>query len=456
MFALKRLNVSKNKIPRIFSILKKELAPLAVSRVGTYCTNNINARTFKQHGTQHQGSQHRLLHSMEVKEDVLGVVDVHRNDGKRWVDVTWNDDSVTSYPYVWLRDNCQCLKCFHPTTKSRLVLMSNLDTKIEPKDVEVSEDGGLEITWPDGHRSIYDTKWLLQRAFTDEAKEKRRAMYGVEHQFWNAELQDNIPTYDFKKIIDDDNYFLNWLTGLQRYGLTLIKDTPQDYGHLQKIADRVCYSRRTNYGDVFRVKSKVNPSNLAYTSVTLGLHCDLADCSYVPGVQFLHCVNNTSVGGSSQFADASYAAKIIEENYPEANELLSTKILDFYDKGSDVYRFHNIARWTTFVRDIEGKVKGVCFNNQSRDSYLNLPIEDVQPLYDALKLLENIMYDPQNIVNHTLKPGEIVVFDNLRVLHGRQQYDVGSSGVRNLEGIFIDWDEICSRIRVLKEDLGLL
>ena len=49
--------------------------------------------------------------------------------------------------------------------------------------------------------------------------------------------------------------------------------------------------------------------------------------------------------------------------------------------------------------------------------------------------------------------GEIVVFHNYRVLHGRQGYSVTGSGERHLEGGYIDWDELRSKRRVLEEEI---
>ncbi|XP_074649433.1 gamma-butyrobetaine dioxygenase-like [Tubulanus polymorphus] len=401
----------------------------------------------------------RLTHSRarndpELAAEPLRATDVQKNVGKRWVDVTWNDDSVTSYPYVWLRDNCQCSKCFHPTTKSRQVLMMDLDPKIEPKQVQVIDDGSLKVTWPDGHESPYPSEWLHERAFTDAARRKRNEVYGQKHKFWGAELQDKIPTYDFSKICSDENHLLDWLLGMELHGIALIRNAPQRTGELEKIAQQICFTRRTNYGESFQVESKTDPSNLAYTNVKLGLHCDLPFYYYVPGLQFLHCVVNSSTGGSNVFADASYAAKIMETEYPEMYEILSTRLVDYYDIGTDAYTFHKVARWPNFVRDNEGNVKGVCYNNQVRDTFMNLPIEDVQPLYEALRKFDDIMYDPNNHVKHTLKAGDIICFDNIRVLHGREEYDIGSDGHRHLEGIYIDWDEVQSRIRVLKSELN--
>ena len=53
-----------------------------------------------------------------------------------------------------------------------------------------------------------------------------------------------------------------------------------------------------------------------------------------------------------------------------------------------------------------------------------------------------------------LQPGECVVFDNLRVLHGRTGFKMDPSAskdsVRNYKGAYADWDEVISKLNVLK------
>lgn len=46
--------------------------------------------------------------------------------------------------------------------------------------------------------------------------------------------------------------------------------------------------------------------------------------------------------------------------------------------------------------------------------------------------------------------GEMFAFDNLRVAHGRLNYNDTPQNQRHLIGIYLDWDEIYSKIRVLQ------
>lgn len=43
------------------------------------------------------------------------------------------------FPIIWLRDNCQCPKCFDPQTYTRTIDWDNFDFGVQPKRVQVSQ-----------------------------------------------------------------------------------------------------------------------------------------------------------------------------------------------------------------------------------------------------------------------------------------------------------------------------
>ncbi len=49
--------------------------------------------------------------------------------------------------------------------------------------------------------------------------------------------------------------------------------------------------------------------------------------------------------------------------------------------------------------------------------------------------------------------GQMITFDNLRILHGRTSFGDTIKGERHVQGAYLDWDEAHSRIRVLKAKL---
>ena len=59
-------------------------------------------------------------------------------DDHGWVEVSWGEGLQTHYPYVWLRDNCTCDKCYSSSALARLFLLRNLNPDIKPKCVKVN------------------------------------------------------------------------------------------------------------------------------------------------------------------------------------------------------------------------------------------------------------------------------------------------------------------------------
>lgn len=50
-----------------------------------------------------------------------------------------------------------------------------------------------------------------------------------------------------------------------------------------------------------------------------------------------------------------------------------------------------------------------------------------------------------------LYAGDLVTFDNWRLLHGRKSYVSHHENLRHLEGAYLDWDEVMSRLRILRK-----
>ena len=81
----------------------------------------------------------------------LNVQNVQQAGGSRMLNVTWNNDTVGRFPFVFLRDNCQCSECFHESSVQRTYdTFNKLDMYIQPQRVEVLQNGEqISITWPE-------------------------------------------------------------------------------------------------------------------------------------------------------------------------------------------------------------------------------------------------------------------------------------------------------------------
>lgn len=77
-------------------------------------------------------------------------------------------------------------------------------------------------------------------------------------------------------------------------------------------------------------------------------------------------------------------------------------------------------------------------------------MEEVQPWYNALAKITKVIHE--QVVEVRTEPGDILTFDNIRLLHGRKAFTDTKDNTRHLVGAYLDWDEIFSKIRVLKEN----
>lgn len=57
----------------------------------------------------------------------------------------------------------------------------------------------------------------------------------------------------------------------------------------------------------------------------------------------------------------------------------------------------------------EGEVVEVTYNNQVRDYTLNLPVDKVAPLYEALRIFDDALYAKENIVRLKLAEGKLII-----------------------------------------------
>ncbi|XP_015281171.1 PREDICTED: gamma-butyrobetaine dioxygenase [Gekko japonicus] len=373
-------------------------------------------------------------------------------DKNQFVCVHWEDGSQSLYPSVWLRDNCQCPDCFLHSAKARKLLLENLDVNIEAKDVTLTEQKKVYIIWPDNHTSEFEAEWLKKRCFSEQARAKiQEELFLSERQYWGSDLQ--LPTMTFDEVLYCDESAYKWLVTLKKVGIVLLTGAAIRQGELLKLGQRIGFLRLTFYGPTWQVQDKMDANNVAYTTEKLSFHTDYPVLQHPPGIQFLHCIKQTPTGGESEVVDGFHVANKLKEQNPQAFQILTSTLVDFTDTGADYCDFSVQAKQRILDIDGKGQVVRINFNNATRDTILDIPAEKVKPFYAALKDFVNLLNCLENKYTYKMKPGEIVVFDNWRLLHGRQSYQAGTEISRHLEGAYADWDVVLSRLRILQKNV---
>ncbi len=356
-------------------------------------------------------------------------------DGLR---VTWGDGNATTYPTIWLRDNCP--SGFHPQTHERVLDLLALAPSPILTDAQL-DDGEVILRYADGHISNIPAKLLHDHRPGQPAHDPA----AIPAQTWRAEMDaSTVPRYPAAEILLQDQSLQSWLQETARYGIAIIDQLENSTSAGTDVAKRIGFLRKTNFGTTFEVVNKPDPNNLAYTSVALPLHTDLPNQEVPPGYQFLHCLANEATGGGSIFADGFAMAEDLRSEEPEAFKLLCEVPIPFRfsDKTADIRVYEPVI-----TLDNAGAVIEIRYNAHLAGVF-DMPSEIMADYYRAYRAFMARTRDPKYRLTLRLQGGEMVVFDNRRVLHGRDAFDP-STGFRHLHGCYIDRGEFASRLRLL-------
>uniref|UniRef100_A0A6I8PEZ6 gamma-butyrobetaine dioxygenase n=1 Tax=Ornithorhynchus anatinus TaxID=9258 RepID=A0A6I8PEZ6_ORNAN len=376
---------------------------------------------------------------MQTSNMSSAIQKVEALDTQRMVRVHWEDGGESLYPAVWLRDNCQCCDCYLNSAKARKLLIEALDINTGVKSLILTERKKVHIIWPDEHSSEFEAAWLKKRCFSQKSRAKfQQELFFPECQYWGSDLQ--LPTMGFKDILSSDEHAYNWLSTLKKVGIVRLTGASAKQGEVAKLGKRIGFLYLTFYGHTWQVQDKIDANNVAYTTGKLSFHTDYPALHHPPGVQFLHCIKQTATGGESEVVDGFNVCRKLKEQNPTAFQILSSTLVDFADIGIDYCDFLVQSKHRIIELGDRDQVVRINFNNATRDTVFDIPVENVQPFYAALKEFVDLMNSQESKFTFKMNPGDVITFDNWRLLHGRRSYEAGTEISRHLEGAYADWD----------------
>ncbi|EPJ56079.1 MAG: hypothetical protein OFPI_01150 [Osedax symbiont Rs2] len=342
------------------------------------------------------------------------------------------------FHYLWLRDNCPCSDCRHPSGQ-RIHETWQLDANINVESYQVT-DTGLQVKWaaPHQHLSNFTEQYLLENSYD----RGRSTTQSIEN--WGSELTGQLPCFDYEEVIGKEEVKAQWLEAVNKYGLSLLKNVPTKPGTILQVVQLFGYVRNTNYGELFEVISVEQAVNLAFPPLPLSLHTDNPYRNPVPTLQLLHCLEKAQRGGVTALTDGFRAAQILREQNPEAFKLLASQAVTFRFSSEDAILEHSACMIET---DARGEISAIRVNNRSL-APLNLPFDLMQSYYLAYQELMSIIQGSNCKVTLTLDKGDLILFDNQRILHGRE---VQAEGPRHLQGCYADRDGLRSTAALLKK-----
>ncbi|KAJ9503214.1 hypothetical protein H2202_001368 [Exophiala xenobiotica] len=397
------------------------------------------------------------------------------------------------YPSFWLRDHCPCSECQHPSTHQRQLDTFTIDPDIKLSSIEPTPDG-LQITWPASpaqHTSLYSWSWLETHPPFTQSKPSSSSTAtsrgnNPPSRRWTATTPssgpDPIPRVPYDAIMstsEETNSGPNsgptlrtFLSAIHTSGLCFIPSTPPTPSATQSLIERISHIRATHYGGFWDFTSEANPIDTAYTNDPLPPHTDTTYFTDPAGLQLFHLLSHTSLtdpsqpgqGGESTFVDGFAAAHYLYTHHPQHYRSLATYPVTSAALGAPEGSFVNTASSLQGYPVLNHSSPNPSITSPSPTTLVQIRWNNLDRMaprtpsfpnhtalknwYAAAREWARILESPDFLITVKLQPGEPVIFDNWRVLHGR----LGFEGKRRVCGAYVGMDDFRARCRSLGID----
>ena len=353
------------------------------------------------------------------------------------LNILWKDNSLSCFPWLWLRDHSESKVDLHPDSKQR-----QIDIFTNPPDNKVDEvlldndSRNIIIKWMDGAKS--DLSLELLQSSAEPCIPQPNSIDSS--SCWNnpSEIKD-FPEMTYEEVISDHG-LKKWLINIKRVGFVIVTEAPATPEATKLIMERMAYIRNSIFGGFSVWDNKLeSPDDTAFTSLAIEPHTDGTYVHDAPGLQTLHCINRNSVGGENQLIDGLAIAEKMRYEFSDAFEILCNinipgryiKPDTYLEASRPLFRINN-----------KGQVIQVSFNNHDRAPF-RLENSKMIEFYEAYKIFHNLVNDKSRQYEFTLDPGKVLTFDNWRLLHARSSL----TGYRQLCGGYHNREDFISRLR---------
>ena len=348
-----------------------------------------------------------------------------------------DDGSVAPIHPIWLRERCDGPEQMEPANGQRLYDPSDLPEDLAVTDVAERAPAVWALTFSDGAVGQFSAARLLAEAGQnagDTGLPTRVAWTGTLAPLPIAAWQSSPP----------DGALLGMVETYLRYGFIILRGVPSADRAVLDVAEKFGWVRDTNFGNMFNVRSEPNPEDLAYTGLFLDPHTDNPYRDPVPGIQLLHCLTNRTSGGFSTLVDGLTVVEALRQRDPEGFSILSTTPIRFVY----TYQRTELVDYAPIIEhDAGGQIIGLRVSPKLEFVPL-LAEAELVAFYRARRLLDRMLRSEEFAIKFLLQDGDLMMFDNRRVLHGRTGFDP-QEGLRHLQGCYIDVDGPRSLYRVL-------
>ena len=354
------------------------------------------------------------------------------------LELTWQDRHVSLYPTSWLLEACCCERCGDTRTAVRHVRLTDKPRhpRIEAFRYTSTE---LSIDWGDGHWSSFALDWLRNQCLSPRSRRERKFAPTT----WGTEMATQLPYLRYDDVRDSQALQLEFLESILDRGFAILQSVPAAREKTAEIASLVGKLRMTNY-EIYELESKPNPEIVGDTALPLAAHTDEPYRVDPPAITFFHVIRQADTGGASTLIDSFRLVEILRRQHPKAFGLLTRIPARFHRELIEGRAFE--YQHPIIQTDSDGDVTCVRLLDRAL-APVDCALEQVDPFYDAVRELLDLVYRGEGMIEFQLRSGDMLVFNNQRLMHGRTEFDPASA--RHVRSCHVDLDEFYSRLRIL-------
>jgi len=346
-----------------------------------------------------------------------------------------NRSSISAHA-LWLRDRCTCATCRRSTTNERLLDQAVLDPAMVIREASLSGNDELMVVFSDGHEWTAGLAELIAQIDSGPVGPmdgRARWPIGSFASFERASL-------------DRDSAVLGMLERFHTDGAVVVTGVEPDEDGLRGTAALIGQIQMTNYGPTWSFEASVDPISEVESMHMLRVHTDLPYREHPAGVQLNLAISVSSEGGASTFVDGYSMAEVLREEDERAWELLTSVHFEYPYRRSTV----RLSGGGPLVGlDDQGRY-GIVRRAPDLVGSPRVAAEDTEALYAAVRRWGELVDDPAHQIHVALRPGELVIFDNHRLLHGRTAFDLQPGECRHLIGCYLEMDELRNTMALLR------
>ena len=352
------------------------------------------------------------------------------------INILFSNNKEDNFLNIWLRDHARDEDSWDHRSNQRKIYTAKLDPKLHIKKAILKDNGkSVDILWSDLKKPInYSSNFFLENS-------NKSQKINNKIKIWDKkDIGEEIYT-DFQNTITNDG-FKEFLEKLYKFGFVVIQNCKTEMSSVEKIANKIGYVRESIFGGLWSFESNNDMADSAYTQDELRPHTDSTYSNDAPGLQLLLCCHYDATGGESIMVDGfKIAEKIYKENRDLYTLLSEIEVTGQYI-GDGVFLE---AKRPIFKLNSNKELVQVSFNNYDRAAF-RMDDEKTLKFYDAIREFDLIANNREYQWRHILKPGELLIFNNWRILHGRGSF----KGDRKMSGCYINKEDFDSSCRMNK------